>query len=108
MWIRPPKSSLPRSGGEGDHPKGGGGVAGAGLRHLPLHQASPGPPPRQMPGRIFSVFLPLLLLAACQEQTAESPFPKPKRPVSPITSASYSNEDARDSVREAETVMDLA
>ena len=54
------------------------------------------------------LFLPFLLLAACQEKTEESPFPKPKRPVSPIVSASYSNEDARDSVREAETVMDLA
>ncbi|MGZ8284121.1 MAG: class I SAM-dependent methyltransferase [Allosphingosinicella sp.] len=54
------------------------------------------------------LLLPLLLLAACQEKTEESPFPKPKRPVSPIVSASYSNEDARDSVREAETVMDLA
>jgi ubiquinone/menaquinone biosynthesis C-methylase UbiE len=52
--------------------------------------------------------LALLLLAACKEKTEESPFPRPKRPVSPITSASYSNEDARDSVREAETVMDLA
>jgi ubiquinone/menaquinone biosynthesis C-methylase UbiE len=50
----------------------------------------------------------LLLLAACQEKTQDSPFPKPQRPVSPIVSASYSNEDARDSVREAQTVMDLA
>jgi ubiquinone/menaquinone biosynthesis C-methylase UbiE len=50
----------------------------------------------------------LLLLAACKEKTEESPFPRPQRPVSPITSASYSNEDARDGVREAQTVMDLA
>ncbi len=50
----------------------------------------------------------LLLLAACKEQAEESPFPKPRRPVSPITSSAYSNEDARDSVREAQTVMDLA
>jgi ubiquinone/menaquinone biosynthesis C-methylase UbiE len=50
----------------------------------------------------------LFLLAACKEKTEDSPFPKPKRPVSPIVSASYSNEDARDSVREAQTVMDLA
>ena len=54
------------------------------------------------------LLLPLFLLAACQEQAAESPFPKPRRPVSPIVSSSYSNEDARDSVREAQTVMDLA
>jgi transcriptional regulator len=31
--------------GEGDHPKGGGGVTGTGLGRLPLHQAEPGPPP---------------------------------------------------------------
>jgi 5-oxoprolinase (ATP-hydrolysing) len=38
-------SASPSPDGEGDHPKGGGGVAGAGLDRLPLHQASPGPPP---------------------------------------------------------------
>jgi ubiquinone/menaquinone biosynthesis C-methylase UbiE len=57
---------------------------------------------------IRAPLLALVLLAACKEKTQESPFPKPQRPVSPITSASYSNEDARDSVREAQTVMDLA
>ncbi len=57
---------------------------------------------------IKAALVPLLLLAACREKAEESPFPKPKRPVSPITSARYSNEDARDSVREAQTVMDLA
>lgn len=50
----------------------------------------------------------LLLLAACGKQADESPFPKPNRPVSPIVSARYSNEDTRDSVHEAETVMKLA
>ena len=55
-----------------------------------------------------AALLALLILAGCRERTEESPFPKPKRPVSPIVSASYSNEDARDSVREAQTVMDLA
>jgi 5-oxoprolinase (ATP-hydrolysing) len=38
--------SSPSPDGEGDHPKGGGGVDGAGLHQLPLHQASPGPPPQ--------------------------------------------------------------
>ena len=51
--------------------------------------------------------LGLALLAACEKAPDET-FPKPERPVSPIVSARYSNEDARDSVREAETVMKLA
>jgi ubiquinone/menaquinone biosynthesis C-methylase UbiE len=56
-----------------------------------------------------SALVALALLCACKQQAVEeSPFPKPKRPVSPIVSASYSNEDARDSVGEAETVMKLA
>ena len=55
-----------------------------------------------------AALLPLVLLAACEKAAEESPFPKPKRPVSPIVSPRYSNEDARDSVGEAETVMKLA
>ena len=51
--------------------------------------------------------LVVLAIAAC-DKAPENPFPKPKRPVSPIVSARDSNEDARDSVREAETVMQLA
>jgi ubiquinone/menaquinone biosynthesis C-methylase UbiE len=54
------------------------------------------------------LLLPVLLLAGCERSTPESPFPKPQRPVSPIVSPRYSNEDARDSVGEAETVMKLA
>jgi protein-L-isoaspartate O-methyltransferase len=50
----------------------------------------------------------LLLLAGCEKAAETSPFPKPRRPVSPIVSASYSNEDARDSVSEAENVTRLA
>jgi 5-oxoprolinase (ATP-hydrolysing) len=38
-------SSSPSSDGEGDHAKHGGGVIGAGLRDLPLHHPSGGPPP---------------------------------------------------------------
>jgi ubiquinone/menaquinone biosynthesis C-methylase UbiE len=50
----------------------------------------------------------LVLAGACQQAPEGSPFPKPERPVAPIVSARYSNEDARDSVDEAETVMKLA
>jgi SAM-dependent methyltransferase len=55
--------------------------------------------------------LPLVLLApACDAQQARepSPFPDPQRPVAPIVSPRYSNEDARDSIGEFETVVDLA
>ncbi|MBA3678089.1 MAG: methyltransferase domain-containing protein [Sphingosinicella sp.] len=53
-------------------------------------------------------FLPLLLLASCEAQPEKSPFPEPQRPVAPIVSARYSDEDARDSVSEAKNVMELA
>jgi ubiquinone/menaquinone biosynthesis C-methylase UbiE len=49
-----------------------------------------------------------LLLASCEAQPEGSPFPDPQRPVAPIVSPRYSDEDARDSVSEAETVMELA
>jgi len=49
-----------------------------------------------------------LALAACHKQAPADPFPLPHRPVSPIVSPRYSNEDARDSVKEAQTVMRLA
>ena len=54
------------------------------------------------------LLLGLALLAACKEQPAKTAFPPPQRPVSPIVSPRYSNEDARDSVGEANTVMELA
>ncbi|HWH18291.1 MAG TPA: methyltransferase domain-containing protein [Allosphingosinicella sp.] len=54
------------------------------------------------------LLLPLLLLGACKAQPEKSPFPAPSRPVSPIVSARYSNEDARDSAGEFETVVRLA
>src|SRR3954462_2513316 len=108
MWTSGRRNSSLRFRGEGDQAKPGGG--GLLSPEEPLHRATRGPPPPKNRGRNLgtALLLPLLLLAACKEKTEESPFPKPKRPVSPITSASYSNEDARDSVREAETVMDLA
>jgi 23S rRNA pseudouridine2605 synthase len=43
--------SSPSPEGEGDHPKGGGGVRGAGRRRSPVHHPSGGPPPRRRPGR---------------------------------------------------------
>jgi ubiquinone/menaquinone biosynthesis C-methylase UbiE len=55
-----------------------------------------------------SVLLCLPLLAACEQAAEQTAFPKPERPVAPIVSPRYSNEDARDSVGEAETVMKLA
>lgn len=50
----------------------------------------------------------LLVATACEAQPEQSRFPEPNRPVAPIVSPRYSNEDARDSVGEAETVMELA
>ena len=50
----------------------------------------------------------LLVLAGCEKPAPQSQFPNPNRPVAPIVSSRYSNEDARDSVGEAETVMKLA
>ena len=64
---------------------------------------------RRHPRRLL--LLPLLLLApACRAQQAgeQSPFPDPQRPVAPIVSPRYSNEDARDSIGEFETVVRLA
>jgi ubiquinone/menaquinone biosynthesis C-methylase UbiE len=49
-----------------------------------------------------------ILLAACQKAPETFTFPDPQRPVAPIVSARFSNEDARDSVGEFETVVRLA
>lgn len=58
---------------------------------------------------IRACLLALALLGACREQQeARSPFPEPQRPVAPIVSSRYLNEDARDSVGEFETVVRLA
>jgi ubiquinone/menaquinone biosynthesis C-methylase UbiE len=54
-----------------------------------------------------AVFVFLALAAGCQKAPAKSPFPEPDRPVSPIVSPRYSNEDERDRMREAQTVMGL-
>jgi predicted methyltransferase len=50
-----------------------------------------------------------LALAACRaEPAAEPKFPKAHRPVAPILGDSFSTEDARDRLGDAEQVMDLA
>jgi len=53
-----------------------------------------------------------LLLAACSVQPAAEPssrdFPAADRPVAPIVSARWADEEERDRLAEAETVMDLA
>ena len=48
------------------------------------------------------------LLAACRAQPSEPRFPKADREVAPIVGESFSTEDARDRVGEAEQVMQLA
>jgi len=52
--------------------------------------------------------LALLALAACRAQPAEPQFPKARRPVAPIVGDTFSTEDARDRLGEAEEVMELA
>ena len=50
----------------------------------------------------------LLALAACRSQPPQPQFPKAAREVAPIVSDSFSTEDARDRLGEAEQVMALA
>jgi ubiquinone/menaquinone biosynthesis C-methylase UbiE len=50
----------------------------------------------------------LALLAACGRGDEQSAFPDPHRPVAPIVSSRYLNEDARDSVGEFDRVTRLA
>jgi ubiquinone/menaquinone biosynthesis C-methylase UbiE len=50
----------------------------------------------------------LTLTTACKAQPEQPTFPAPARPVAPIVSSRYSNEDARDGVGEFETVVRLA
>ena len=49
-----------------------------------------------------------LIASGCREQPAETTFPEPHRPVAPIESSRYLNEDARDRSGEFETVTRLA
>ena len=51
---------------------------------------------------------PLFFLFACQAEPAPPRFPEAHRPVAPIVSDSFSTEDARDRLGEAEAVMTFA
>ncbi len=58
---------------------------------------------------VAAALLALALIGGCREQEAgNAAFPEPQRPVAPITSSEYRDEDARDSVGEFETVIRLA
>src|SRR5881628_2626684 len=50
----------------------------------------------------------VLLLAACRAQPSEPRFPTVHRDVAPIVGGTFSTEDARDRLGEAEEVMELA
>src|SRR5689334_5312355 len=50
----------------------------------------------------------LLSLAACRAQPSEAHFPSAHREVAPIVGDTFSTEDARDRLGEAEEVMELA
>jgi ubiquinone/menaquinone biosynthesis C-methylase UbiE len=56
---------------------------------------------------LSAILIPLALLAGCKKPEAKDPFPLPDRPVAPIVSPRYSNEDERDRYKEAATVMRL-
>jgi protein-L-isoaspartate O-methyltransferase len=72
---------------------------------------SPCSAPRLRSGRtrlVGFLLFPLLLLLSCREAEDATRFPEPQRPVAPIVSSRYLNEDARDSVGEFESVVQLA
>ena len=54
-----------------------------------------------------AALLALALLGACRQQEEKAAFPAPQRPVAPIVSSQYRDEDARDSVGEFQTVVRL-
>ena len=66
-----------------------------------------GPPPREIAGRV--IIFATLLLAACRgEPSPKSEFPAAGRDAAPIVGDSFSTEDARDRVGEAEAVIGFA
>ena len=58
--------------------------------------------------RARTLALAALALAACRAQPSEPQFPKAHRDVAPIVGDTFSTEDARDRLGEAEQVMQLA
>ena len=62
-----------------------------------------------MSNKLRLAFALVAALAGCRAQhPANDTFPEPHRPVAPIVSDSFSTEDARDRLGEAEQVMELA
>ena len=55
--------------------------------------------------RARTLALAALALAACRAQPSEPQFPKAHRDVAPIVGDTFSTEDARDRLGEAEQVM---
>jgi predicted methyltransferase len=61
-----------------------------------------------MSTRAFALALIVAVLAGCRAEPTAPRFPKAQRDVAPILGDTFSTEDARDRVGEAEEVMDLA
>ena len=61
-----------------------------------------------MSNRALAALLLISTLGACRQAPSEPHFPKADRPVAPIVGDSFSTEDARDRVGEAEQVIQLA
>ena len=61
-----------------------------------------------MSSRAFAALLLIAAVGACREAPREPQFPRAHREVAPIVGDSFSTEDARDRVGEAEQVIELA
>ena len=104
MWISLSPSPVPGEGGRSEASVGRGSSC-------KREAASPAPHPRLPLSRRGRGAVFALLLTACGREAsapATSLFPPPYRPVASIVSPRFSNEDARDRLGEAETVMRLA
>ena len=99
MWSK--FSSSPRFRGEGDRSRGEGWRGRkdpfTALRAVPL-------PSKGWGGCLAAV----LILAGCRQGPQQPQFPKVEREVAPIVGDSFSTEDARDRLGEAEEVIRLA